>query len=269
MKLKFKHQKLILKSMNLNFNIKLAQTYTSNAQIARVLTEDWVNRNSFCPCCGNIYLKEFKNNFPVADFYCENCKEEFELKSKKGNFSNTIADGAYATMIERINSNRNPNFFFLTYSKEFAVNNFLLIPNHFFTPNIIHKRKPLSDNARRAGWISCNVDISNVPESGKIYIIKNQEEVEKQHVLANYNRTKSIKTTNIESRGWIMDVLNCVDKISSTDFSLDKVYQFEKELQLKHPDNKFVKDKIRQQLQYLRDKGFIEFTIRGKYRKIV
>lgn len=51
-----------------------------------------------------------------------------------------------------------------------------------------------------------------------------------------------------------MDVLNCVDRINAVDFSLNQVYQFEKELQIKHPDNKFVKDKIRQQLQYLRIK---------------
>ncbi len=255
--------------MNLNFNTKLAQGYSSNAQIARVLTENWVKENSFCPCCGNIYLNDFENNRPVADFYCDKCKEEFELKSKNGLFSNTITDGAYSTMIERINSNQNPNFFFLTYSKQFSVNNFLLIPNHFFTPNIIQKRKPLSDNARRAGWIGCNVDISNIPESGKIFIIKNQKEVEKQQVIDNYCRTQSIKTTNIESRGWVMDVLNCIDRIDAVDFSLNQVYQFESELQTKHPDNNFIKDKIRQQLQYLRDKGFIDFTTRGNYKKII
>jgi type II restriction enzyme len=254
--------------MNLNFNTKLAQGYSSNAQIARVLSENWVKENSFCPCCGNIYLNEFENNRPVADFYCENCNEEFELKSKNGLFSNIITDGAYSTMIERINSNQNPNFFFLTYSKDLSVNNFLLIPNHFFTPNIIQKRKPLSENARRAGWVGCNVDITNVPESGKIFIIRNQKEVDKQNVVTSYNRTKSIKTNNIESRGWIMDVLNCVERIKNDDFTLNQVYQFEKELQIKHPDNKFVKDKIRQQLQYLRDKGFVEFTTRGNYKKV-
>lgn len=255
--------------MNLNFNKNLAQGYSSNTQIARVLTENWVKENSFCPCCGNVYLNDFENNKPVADFYCSNCKEEFELKSKNGLFSNIITDGAYSTMIERINSNHNPNFFFLTYSKELSVNNFLLIPNHFFTPNIIEKRKPLSVNARRAGWVGCNVDISNVPESGKIFIVKNQKEVDKQQVIANYSRTKSIKTTNLESRGWIMDILNCVEKINAVDFTLNQVYQFEKELQKKHPENKFVKDKIRQQLQYLRDKGFIDFTTRGNYRKVI
>lgn len=65
-----------------------------------------------------------------------------------------------------------------------------------------------------------------------------------------------------------MDILNCIGKIPSNEFSLEDIYKFEIVLQIKHPDNNFVKDKIRQQLQLLRDKGFIEFTSRGNYRRI-
>jgi len=74
--------------------------------------------NIFCPSCGNIKLNEFKNNAPVADFYCNNCSSEFGLKSKKDFLSKKIVDGAYNTMIERINSENNPNFFFLNYSSK-------------------------------------------------------------------------------------------------------------------------------------------------------
>ena len=66
-----------------------------------------------------------------------------------------------------------------------------------------------------------------------------------------------------------MDVLRCLDRIPSNEFKLEQVYAFVNELHEKHPENNFVKDKIRQQLQCLRDKGFIEFTARGQYRKIV
>lgn len=47
------------------------------------------------------------------------------------------------------------------------------------------------------------------------------------------------------------------------------MYSFESELRLKYPENNFIKDKIRQQLQYLRDKGFIEFKSPGNYKKIL
>ncbi|WP_333667591.1 DpnI domain-containing protein, partial [Flavobacterium sp.] len=152
--------------MNLKFETELANGYTSNSQIARVLTESWVKQNSYCPNCGEKPLNEFENNRPVADFHCLKCSEEFELKSKSGKFSNTITDGAYDTMIQRITSDTNPNFFFLTYSKDLTVDNFLIIPKQFFTPEIIIKRKPLSETARRAGWTGCNIDISKVSELG-------------------------------------------------------------------------------------------------------
>jgi len=45
------------------------------------------------------------------------------------------------------------------------------------------------------------------------------------------------------------------------------MYSFEKMLAGKHPDNHHIKDKIRQQLQMLRDNGIIEFIGRGRYRK--
>lgn len=136
--------------MDLNFNRKLAEGYSSNSQIARVITENWVLNNSYCPNCGTLPLQEFENNRPVADLFCNSCKEEFELKSKSGNLSNIIADGAYSTMLERISSHNNPNFFFLTYSKQWTVNNFLIIPKQFFTTEIVIKRPPLSENSEKS-----------------------------------------------------------------------------------------------------------------------
>lgn len=46
------------------------------------------------------------------------------------------------------------------------------------------------------------------------------------------------------------------------------MYAFEDKLKIKYPNNNFIKDKIRQQLQILRDKGIIEFTGRGIYKKL-
>ncbi len=103
--------------MELQFNLELVETYKSNSQKARILMEDWVYRQSYCPNCGKNPLNHFENNRPVADFYCNHCSEEFELKSKKENFSSTINDGAYATMMERVQVDNNPNFFFNLYKK--------------------------------------------------------------------------------------------------------------------------------------------------------
>ena len=253
--------------MNLKFNLKLADGYKSNSQIARVLTENWVKENSYCPNCGQLPLNDFENNMPVADFYCLACKEEFELKSKNGKLSGIINDGAYDSMIKRITSDTNPNFFFLTYDKS-VVNNFLVIPKQFFTPDIIIKRKPLSENAKRAGWIGCNIDISKVPENGRIFLVENSRIIEKEKVHIKLKSTDFLKSKSIESRGWILDILKCVEEIKKQSFTLEELYAFENRLKVKYPNNNHIKDKIRQQLQFLRDKGLIEFNGRGNYKKI-
>lgn len=109
------------------------ENYSNNAQRIRVITEDWVDSNMFCPYCGNKYISHFENNRPVADFFCPSSMEEYELKSKGGSISNKINDGAYNTMIERITSINNPNFFFMQYSKmNLQVENFVMVPKYFF-----------------------------------------------------------------------------------------------------------------------------------------
>lgn len=256
--------------MDLHFNPAVGKGYKSGSQISRVVTEDWMARNMFCPVCGAPVLGHYKANKPVADFYCDDCKSDFELKSKESKtavIGHKIADGAYKTMIERITSLRNPHLFVMTYA-DWQVNNLLMIPNYFFVPDIIEKRKPLPETARRAGWMGCNIEIGGIPESGKIFIVRNSHEEDKSLVIDQYQRTLALQTSTIDSRGWIFDVLKCVERIPSDDFCIDEVYAFTDELQRKHPENNFVHDKIRQQLQYLRDKGFLRFVARGKYRKI-
>jgi type II restriction enzyme len=62
--------------------------------------------------------------------------------------------------------------------------------------------------------------------------------------------------------------MSCIEKIKSKEFTLNEVYGFETILSRKHPDNKHIKDKIRQQLQILRNNGYLEFLSRGKYKII-
>ncbi|MGO1512992.1 MAG: DpnI domain-containing protein [Moraxellaceae bacterium] len=253
--------------MNLHFNQSLAKNYKSPSQIIRVLSENWVATNSYCPSCNTQPLSAFANGKPVADFYCANCSEQYELKSKKSKLSNIINDGAYKTMIERINSEDNPNFFFLTYSRELTVNNFLIIPKHFFRPDIIVKRKPLPATAKRAGWVGCNIDLRQIPESGRVFLVKNQQVISRDDVTQQFQKTLFLRRQSVAARGWTLDIWQCIDRLD-THFSLKQVYTFADELKLKHPENNYIPDKIRQQLQVLGDKGVIEFVSRGHYRKL-
>jgi type II restriction enzyme len=85
--------------------------------------------------------------------------------------------------------------------------------------------------------------------------------------LGKWNKTEFVKSTHdIEAKGWLLDVLICVEKIKKNEFSLGEVYNFESFLKAKHPSNNNVKAKIRQQLQFLRDKNIIEFVGPGHYR---
>ena len=255
--------------MDFSFDTSLVIGYHSQTQIARVLTEDWLGRNMYCPICGAPVLFHFEANRPVADFYCENCKSEYELKSKErisSGIGDKIVDGEYHTMIDRITSLNNPHFFFLTHSSN-EVKNLVLIPNHFFVPEIIEKRNPLSEKARRTGWTGCNINLTTIPEYGKIFIVKNTVEINRDKVIESYHKVEGLRVNSLENRGWLMDILQCVDKLGDV-FSLDEMYAFTKLLKAKHPDNNYIQPKIRQQLQVLRDKGFLEFTTRGHYKKV-
>ena len=255
--------------MNLNFNLDTVKSYHSNTQKARVLTEGWVTENLYCPRCGNPHISHFENNRPVADFYCPSCNNEFELKSKNGSIEHKVNDGAYETMIKRITSNQNPDFLFMNYSKEQnCVKDLILIPKHFFVPNIIEKRPPLAPTARRAGWVGCNILIDKIPMQGRIDIVKNGQSKPITDVVNLVNESNSLVVSNILVRGWLMDVLNCVNQIPQEVFALDDVYQFANLLAINHPQNNNIEAKIRQQLQFLRDKGYIEFLGNGVYRKI-
>lgn len=254
--------------MNFKFNMDLAVSYKSTSQIIRVVSEDWVGRNVYCPICGNPHICNLANNMPVADLQCDNCGEIFELKSKKGSMGKKIADGAYSTMIERINSTSNPDLFVMNYSADYQVTSLYIVPKFFFTDNVIEKRKPLKDTARRAGWTGCNILFSDIPEQGRIEIITNQIIRDSATVTEQYARVKKLQTQNMECRGWLMDVLNCVNSIDSAEFSLREMYEFAEKLKVRHINNNNVEAKIRQQLQILRDKGFIEFLERGHYRKL-
>ena len=254
--------------MNLSFNTALAASYKSAAQIARVLTENWLAENGYCPNCGCTTIRQAANNRPVLDFDCPDCAEQFELKSKNAQSAGKIInDGAYATMLARIQAADNPNFFFLSYRKaDYSVQQLMLIPKHFFTPEIIVRRNPLPATAKRAGWIGCNIHIGNLPENGKILFIDQGKIRPPEIVRQQWQQNLFLRQQNTERKGWLLAIMHCIETLPAQ-FTLAQMYAFEPQLQLQFPSNRHIKDKIRQQLQILRDQHIIEFSGRGQYRK--
>lgn len=241
--------------------------YLSASQSARAWTERWVGDWVYCPNCGATKINQFAANRPVADFFCPSCAEEYELKSQKGVFGSKVLDGAYGTMLQRLASNNNPNLMLLNYNlAQLTVTNAFIVPKHFFVPAVIEERKPLAPTARRAGWIGCKILLDHIPASGKIFLVKNGQARSRDDVLAQWQRTLFLRQEKAEAKGWLIEVMKCVESLGRDDFELDDVYRFERELSQIYPDNRHVRPKIRQQLQKLRDFGYLDFTSRGRYR---
>ena len=163
--------------------------------------------------------------------------------------------------------NRTPNLYALHYHlSEWAVANVILIPRFAFPLSAIEKRKPLAETARRAGWVGCNILLHAIPPDARIKIISDGNPVAPAAVRAQYARIRPLAKLDAKQRGWTLDVLNVVRSLGKSEFDLGEVYESEGKLVKLHPANRHIRDKIRQQLQVLRDLGILKFLGRGEYR---
>ena len=251
--------------MNLQCSIDLAAAYKSASQIARILTENWCARELYCPACTSDRLSPSKVNTPVVDFTCPKCAQLFQLKSLRRSNPKTIPDAGYYSMLRSIRADNVPNLLVLQYSQEWLVRGLLLVPRFFFSESIIEKRAPLGPRARRAGWVGCNILLSQVPDDGRIAMVSNGVPVLPKQVRAEFARTRGLGELPPSVRGWTLDVYKLVRRLAKPKFHLKELYESEAELQAEHPGNNNVRPKIRQQLQVLRDLGLLDFTAPGRY----
>jgi type II restriction enzyme len=70
-------------------------------------------------------------------------------------------------MLRAIRADRTPHLLLLQYSSTWLIQNLLLVPRMLFSKSIIEKRTPLGPDARRAGWIGCNILVGEIPPTGK------------------------------------------------------------------------------------------------------
>jgi type II restriction enzyme len=255
--------------MNLSFDSTGIKEYKSTSQKIRVSTELWVKKEIYCPYCDGSLIHS-KNNTPVVDFYCDKCKEEYQLKSFKANMPSKVLGGAYSKMLDALQNSKNPNFFFLQYDINYDIYNvvnFIAVPKFIFTPKLIERRRPLSEHAKLPGWTGCNILIKNIPEECKVSYVKNGKIIQKNKIIKDWHRILFLKKEkNFSKKNWLLDIINCIDSLNKKEFSLDEIYSFEGMLSKKHKKNKHIKDKIRQQLQILRDNKYLTFVSRGQYK---
>ncbi|MCD8326642.1 MAG: restriction endonuclease [Lachnospiraceae bacterium] len=256
--------------MNLQMNAEAASGYTSDSQKVRMMTGSWAAENLYCPFCGCQKISCCEDSRMNADFYCPDCGERYELKSKNGALGDHIAVGAYDTMLQRINAGSIPNYFFIHYSRtDLKVKNIVMVPKYFIMPEVIEKREPLSDKAKQARWSGCNISFNQIPADGKILIVKDGEAQPMDKVISQVEKTEFIGQYNLSERSWVLDVLRCVDKMGERDFAAEDVYQFEEAFSQKHSDDQHAKDRIERLLQILNENGMIEFCGDGCYRRIL
>ena len=259
-----------LRHMDLGLDRSLAAAYQSKAQVARVVTEDWVGRELYCPSCTSDSLTRSLTGRAVVDFSCDSCSETFQLKSRSKPFRSRVLDSAYGPMIESVAKSQAPSFLFLQYScSEWRVREVFLVPHFFMSPSAIEKRRPLRASAQRAGWIGCNILLDALPVDARIAVVRDGRPRLPEQVRDAWRMFSFMRGAAPESRGWMADVLACVRELGEQEFSLTEMYAFEGRLRHMHRDNRNIRPKIRQQLQVLRDHGALEFLGRGRYRVLL
>jgi len=107
--------------------------------------ERYVVQEIRCPRCTTTgSFVRFPTNEKFKDIYCNHCFQSFQIK--KGNDTNSLMGGDYFTTINNL---KQVDFLVVKPSGTFH------IPHERIKKRMVVPRKPLSENARRAGWRGC------------------------------------------------------------------------------------------------------------------
>jgi type II restriction enzyme len=139
----------------------------------------------------------------------------------------------------------------------------------FLTPDVVEERRPLSATARRAGWIGCNIRLDRLASDARIEIISSGVIKDRESVRCAFKRYGNLEKIPAFKRGWATLTLRSIRELRQEVFDLNDIYRKEEEFARIYPDNRHIRPKIRQQLQLLRDLGYLEFLGAGKYRILV
>ena len=109
--------------------------------------------------------------------------------------------------------------------------------------------------------------LSNIPKTESVKLPSYSVKIETPEQLLDIIELPP-EIISKELSGWKSDVFNCLSNLQKQNFTISEAYSFETHLKSKHPLNNNIRDKIRQQLQVLRDLGLVEFLGSGHYRKL-
>jgi type II restriction enzyme len=255
--------------MHLQGDISIGSQYASPAQKSRVISEAWFGANVYCLSCDQDSLLPAAVNNRATDFVCPSCNQAYELKACVKRPKRRLVDGAYQALMGRIFDGSTPALMLLERDQHWQVHGLTAIHHLFLTPDVIEERKPLSATARRAGWIGCNIRLDLIVPDALVEVVTNGRVNDAGSVRAAFQRFDPLKEVGVSSRGWTTLTLKVLRDLKQSLFSLDRLYEKESFFAAHYPGNRNIRAKLRQQLQILRDLGFVEFEGKGRYRLLL
>jgi len=255
--------------MNLVCNAEDAVGLSSGRQRARRITEAWFAREGFCLNCTSSNLEATSAGTIARDFVCPVCAEPYELKASAQSHINLVQDGGFYAMMGRIAVQEAPTLMLLQYSPTWMVERLTAVSSVFFTPEVVRRRVKPHTRKSGASYLMCDLDLTVIPPDGKIVVVSGAALRPETQARAAFARSKRFADIPVEGRGWAGLVLSAVRAIGKQEFTLAEVYAHEAAMHAVYPENTHVRPKIRQQLQVLRDLGYLEFGERGEYKVLL
>jgi len=251
-------------------DVSRAIGYKSLPQISRILSEAWFGENGYCLSCNSDQLLTATiANTKASDFACGSCEESYELKAFRVKPTRKLIDGAYGALISRIQSGSVPNLVMLERNETWQIQSLTAIHHLFLTPEVVERRKPLSVHARRAGWVGCNIRLDMILPEAQIQIVKAGVASSRKLVRESFRRFDRLKSIPPNLRGWTTLTLAVIRSLKQPEFSLKELYAKELLFASSYPKNNNIRAKMRQQLQVLRDLGYLEFCGQGRYQLLL
>lgn len=149
--------------INKSFESELQQInnqWKSKSRIYGEVIELWIENNLPCSCHG-IFITQPANQKSI-DSTCNKCSKNIQIKSSskpfKINRNNElkILGAEFTTTLNSVNSNLNWDLMLVYYNKdENFVEEIKLVKSKDISYKNVIPRKPLGQNARRAGWQGC------------------------------------------------------------------------------------------------------------------
>ena len=136
--------------------------------------EEVVVKNCHCPKCKKgRTLKRLPKNFKCADVVCDFCGYLGQVKSKNVKDINSvpkqILGAAWQPQKERMEAGIYfPLFLVLVCEGEYSI---FYLSADLQTPEMFVPRKPLSPNAKRAGWQGFYYDMQQVPKGAVVRLV--------------------------------------------------------------------------------------------------